>query len=309
MTHNATRSLDGRTVIVTGAGQGIGRACAILAAREGANVLVNDVGRALSGADEAQTTPADDVATEIVCFGGKAVADYGDVSSLEAVQKMVQTTFDAFGSLHAVLNPAGILRDGMIHKMSPQNFDAVVQTHLRGAFNVVRATIEHFRSQQDGAYVHFTSTSGLIGNVGQANYAAAKMGVVGLSRIVAIEGASKQVRSNVLAPFAWTRMTSAIPVTDASSAERVERMRLGMRSEQVATAALALIAPQISANGQIFCVRGNELILFSQPRPAQAISRPDDWTIHELVAKGLPSLAHSFTPLEVSGNIFDYEPL
>jgi NAD(P)-dependent dehydrogenase (short-subunit alcohol dehydrogenase family) len=134
------------------------------------------------------------------------------------VGRMIEQAKDTFGGLHAIVNPAGILRDGMFHKMTEEDWDRVIQVHLRGSFNVARASIELFREQKDGAYVLFTSTSGLIGNIGQANYAAAKMGIVGLSRIVAMEGARNNVRSNVIAPFAWTRMIASIPVKDEASA-------------------------------------------------------------------------------------------
>src|SRR5690606_28832107 len=147
---------------------------------------------------------------------------------------------------------AGILRDGMIHKMADEDWDAVLEVHRKGSYNSTRAAINHFREQEDGAYVLFTSTSGLIGNIGQANYAAAKMGIAGLSRIVAMEGARKNVRSNIIAPFAWTRMIESIPVKDEQSAKRVGRMKAAMRADQVAQLAVALCAPAArNVSGQI----------------------------------------------------------
>src|SRR5215212_2860453 len=195
--------LDGRVVIVTGAGRGIGRECALLAAREGARVLVNDLGGALSGGDEGDETPAQAVVNEILAAGGEAAANTESVASLAAARGMVEQARDTFGALHAVISPAGILRDGMFHKMSEEDWDLVIEVHLRGSFNVARASIELFREQQDGAYVLFTSTSGLFGNIGQSNYGAAKLGIMGLSRIVAMEGAARNVRSNIIAPAAW----------------------------------------------------------------------------------------------------------
>src|SRR5690606_41332765 len=135
---------------------------------------------------------------------------------------------------------AGILRDGMIHKMADEDWDAVLEVHRKGSYNSTRAAINHFREQEEGSFVLFTSTSGLIGNIGQANYAAAKMGIAGLSRIIAMEGAAKNVRSNIIAPFAWTRMIATIPVKDEESAKRVERMTNAMRAEQVGNFAVAL---------------------------------------------------------------------
>src|SRR5438270_798501 len=167
--------LPGKVVLVTGGGAGIGRACALLAAREGARVLVNDLGVGVAGEDEGSAGPAELVSAEIRAGGGEAVANSESVASYPAVQSMVQQALGCFGRIDAVINPAGILRDGMFHKMSEADWDAVIAVHLRGAFNVSRATVELFRNQGGGAYVHFTSASGLVGNLGQANYAAAKM--------------------------------------------------------------------------------------------------------------------------------------
>jgi NAD(P)-dependent dehydrogenase (short-subunit alcohol dehydrogenase family) len=167
-----------------------------------------------------------------------------------------------------------------------------------------------FRDQQEGAYVLFTSTSGLIGNIGQANYAAAKLGIMGLSRIVAMEGASKNVRSNVIAPFAWTRMLESIPVKDEASAARVERMRKGMRSDQVAQLAVALAAPgAASVSGQIFSARGNEIALFSQPRPVNKITKVEGWSPASIIQTALPAMSGDFTGMGASASVFPYDPI
>ncbi len=167
----------------------------------------------------------------------------------------------------------------MFHKMTDEDWDKVIDVHLQGSYNVCKAAVNHFREQQDGSFVLFTSTSGLIGNVGQANYAAAKMGVVGLSRILAMEGAPKNVRSNTIAPFAWTRMIATIPIKDEASAKRVERMKNMMRADQVAQLAVALASPACKdVNGQIFAARGNEVFLMSQPRPVRGIGKVEGWT-------------------------------
>jgi NAD(P)-dependent dehydrogenase (short-subunit alcohol dehydrogenase family) len=302
--------LDGKVVLVTGAAGGIGRECALLAAREGAKVVVNDLGASLAGDDAGSASAAEATAAEIRAAGGEAIANSESVASLSAVQGMVQEALSKWGRIDAVINPAGILRDRMFHKMSEAEWDAVISVHLRGAFNVSRATVELFREQGGGSYVHFTSTTALIGNVGQANYGAAKLGVAGLSRILAIEGAAKNVRSNVIAPFAWTRMTSSIPVTDEASAQRVGRMRDGMRSDQVAQLSIALAADGArDVNGQIFCVRGDEVILFSQPRPVGSIARADGWTPERLLNGGLQALKPRFTDLGVSASVFPYDPI
>ena len=217
--------LDGKVVIVTGGGNGIGRECALIAAREGAKVLVNDLGGSTRGDDTGSAQPAEAVAREIRAAGGEAVSNYGSVTDIKAVKCMVEQTLDTFGGLHSVINSAGILRDGMFHRMADQDWETVLDVHLRGSYNVCRATIEHFRNQQDGTYVLFTSTSGLVGNIGQANYAAAKLGVMGLSRIIALEGALKNVRSNIMAPVAWTRLTGTVPVKDEAQAARLRNTK------------------------------------------------------------------------------------
>jgi NAD(P)-dependent dehydrogenase (short-subunit alcohol dehydrogenase family) len=209
-----------------------------------------------------------------------------------------------------VINPAGILRDGMFHKMSDADWDSVIAVHLRGAYNVSRATVEHFRDQQEGSYVHFTSTSGLIGNIGQANYAAAKLGVMGLSRILAMEGAMKHVRSNIIAPFAWTRMIATIPVKDEASARRVERMRNAMRADQVAQLAVALASPEAAdVSGQVFAVRGNEVVLFDQPRPVKSLARMEGWTPRTLIDHAIPAMKSNFFDLGASASVFPYDPV
>lgn len=302
--------LDGKVVLVTGGANGIGRECALLAGRAGAKVVVNDLGAGVSGRGDDSVETAEGVVREIRAGGGEAVSNGESVASYGAVERMVAQALDSFGRIDAVINPAGILRDGMFHKMREADWDAVVEVHLRGAFNVSRAVVELFREQGGGSFVHFTSTSGLIGNLGQANYAAAKMGVVGLSRILAMEGAVKGVRSNVIAPFAWTRMIATIPVTDEASAQRVERMRTGMRADQVAQLAIALAADAASdVTGQIFAVRGNELILFNQPRPVASVARSDGWTPETLLSDALGALKHKFTDIGASATVFPYDPV
>ena len=302
--------LDGRVVLVTGGGNGIGKECALMAAAHGAKIVVNDLGGGLSGADTGDAGPAETVAQQIRDAGGEAVSNSDSVTDYDAVANMVEQAKDEFGGLHAIINPAGILRDGMFHKMSEADWKAVIDVHLHGSFNVTRAAVELFREQQDGAVVSFTSTSGLIGNIGQANYAAAKMGIAGLSRIVAMEGAIKNVRSNIIAPFAWTRMIASIPVQDEAGAERVERMRTGMRADQVAQLAVTLCADKAKhINGQIFSVRGNEVVLFSQPRPVKSVSRLEGWTPETLIEHGLSAMEGSFTDLGATTSVFPYPPV
>lgn len=302
--------LDGKVVLVTGAARGIGRECALAAARQGAHVVVNDLGGGVAGGDAGDAGPAQAVADEITQAGGQAVANSDSVSVMAGAEAMVAQALDTFGGLHAIINPAGILRDGMIHKMPEEDWRAVIDVHLHGTFNVTRAAVQHFRDQEDGCFVHFTSTSGLIGNIGQANYAAAKMGIAGLSRILAMEGALKNVRSNVIAPFAWTRMIATIPVKDEESAKRVERMKNKMRADQVATFAVGLCAPSAKdVSGQIFAVRGNEIFLFSQPRPVRGMARLEGWTPETVVAHALPAFKADMEDLGATASVFSWEPV
>ena len=287
--------LNGKVVLVTGGGNGIGRECALIAAREGAKVVVNDLGSSLNGADEGSAGPAETVAQEIIAAGGQAVSNSESVTSYASVQGMVQQALDTFGGLHAVINPAGILRDGMFHKMSEADWDAVIAVHMRGTFNVCRATIEHFRKQEDGAYVLFTSTSGLLGNIGQANYGAAKMGIAGLSRIIGMEGASKNVRSNVIAPVAWTRMTQSVPVKDEAAAERRAKMAETIRADQPAILSVALCADDAKhVSGQIFGARGDDIQLYSQPRPIMNLNKEEGWSPTSIIAECFPQMQDKF---------------
>jgi NAD(P)-dependent dehydrogenase (short-subunit alcohol dehydrogenase family) len=248
------------------------------------------------------------VAAEIRAAGGKAASNSDSVTDYAAVEGMREQALKEFGGLHAVINPAGILRDGMFHKMAIEDWKSVIDVHLHGAFNVTRATIELFREQQMGSYVLFTSTSGLIGNIGQANYAAAKLGVMGLSRIIAMEGAIKNVRSNIIAPFAWTRMIATIPIKDEASAKRVERMKNAMRADQVANVAVALCADGAKdTNGQIFAVRGNEVFLFNQPRPNRGMARLEGWSPDTILEHCLPAMKGNYEDLGATGSVFTWD--
>ena len=290
--------LDGKVVLVTGGGNGIGRECALIAAREGAKVVVNDLGGGLHGGDEGSVGPAETVAKEIIAAGGQAVFNTESVTSLKACEGMLEQALDSFGALHAVINPAGILRDAMFHKMTPENWDAVIEVHLRGTFNVCRATIEHFRNQEDGAYVLYTSTSGIIGNIGQTNYGAAKMGIAGLSRIIAMEGAAKNIRCNCLAPVAWTRMTQSVPVRDEAQAARRQQMAEAIRPDQPARFSVALLADAARhVSGQIFGSSGENIILYSQPRPIQTETKAEGWTVDTILSEALPNMQEKFYSL------------
>jgi NAD(P)-dependent dehydrogenase (short-subunit alcohol dehydrogenase family) len=291
-------ALTGKVVLVTGGGNGIGRDCALIAAQEGAKVVVNDLGGGLKGEDEGSASAAEMVAQEIRAAGGEAVSNSESVTSLKAVEGMVEQARDTFGGLHAVINPAGILRDVMFHKMSEQDWDRVIDVHMRGSFNVARATIDLFREQNDGAYMFFTSTSGLFGNIGQANYGAAKMGIAGLSRIIAMEGARNNVRSNCLAPVAWTRMTQSVPVKDEAAVARRAVMAEKIRADQPARFSVAMVAPAAShVSGQIFGASGENIILYSQPRPIETVTKEEGWSVETILSEAVPAMAPKFFDL------------
>ena len=301
--------MDGKVALVTGAGRGIGRAVAMNLAEAGAQVVVNDFGGDLHG-EATEQTPAQEVVAEITAAGGEAVANGGNVAKADDAAGMVQTAIDSFGKIDAVVNVAGILRDAYFHKMAPEQWQAVIDVHLNGTYNVARAAMEHFRAQESGAYVHFTSTSGLVGNTGQANYAAAKMGIVGLSRVIAMEGARFNVRSNCISPCAWTRMIEAIPVTSDEMAEAFDKFRQNASAEHVAPVATYLVSDAAKdVTGNIFGVRGNEIYLMSQPRPIRTLHKGDGWTPDDLAATLEPALRHDLYGLEGSGEYYSWDPI
>lgn len=198
-----------RVVVVTGAGGGLGREYALLLASEGARVVVNDLGGSRDGTGSGSAM-ADNVVREIVDAGGEAVANYDNVSTTDGAAAVVDSAISAFGAIHGVVNNAGILRDGSFVKMTPQTWDAVLKVHLYGSFNVTHAAWPHLKKQGFGRIVMATSTSGLFGNFGQANYGAAKAGLVGLLNTLAIEGERSDIRINAVAPMAATRMTEDV---------------------------------------------------------------------------------------------------
>lgn len=300
--------LEGKVVLVTGAGGGIGRDFALAMAASGASVLVNDLGTSVAG-EGASAGPAQKVVEEIRAAGGRAAASTDSVADWPSAGRIVQAALDTFGRLDAVVNNAGILRDRFFFNMSVDEWRAVIDVHLNGSFYVARAAAPHFRAQQSGCYVHMTSTSGLVGNLGQANYSAAKLGIVGLSKSIALDMARYGVRSNCIAPFAWSRMIGSIPTETPEQQARVGKMK-AMQTSKIAPLAVCLASEAArEVTGQVFAVRGNEIFLMSQSRPLRSVHRAEGWTAESLAAHGLPALRAGFYALDRSQDVFSWDPI
>ena len=300
--------LKDRVAVVTGAARGIGREIALLMAQLGARVVVNDYGGSEAGQGTTQA-PANDVVEEIRKAGGQAVASYDSVATMAGGERIVQTAIDAFGRLDIVVNNAGILRDRMIFNMTEEEWDAVIDTHLKGTFAVTRAAAPRMKEQRSGRFVNMTSTSGLVGNIGQANYAAAKLGIVGLTKVVALDMARYNVTANCISPFAWTRMIGTIPTETAAQKARVEKIK------KMSTAHIAPVAAFLASDaakditGQVIGVRGKEIMLFGHMRPMMRVHHAEGWTVERLAEMFPGTLQHHLVPLDTSGQYFNYDPL
>ncbi len=238
-----------RVIVVTGAGGGLGREYALTLAKEGASVVVNDLGGARDGTGAGHNM-ADQVVQEIKDAGGRAVANYDSVAETEGAENIIKTALDEFGKIDGVVSNAGILRDGTFHKMTFENWDAVLKVHLYGGYNVIRAAWPHFRENNFGRVVVATSTSGLFGNFGQANYGAAKLGLVGLINTLAQEGAKYNIKTNAVAPIAATRMTQ-----DILPPEVFEKLT----PEYVAPVVAYLMTEELPETASVFIVGGGKV--------------------------------------------------
>lgn len=285
--------LKGKVAIVTGAGGGIGRGHSLALASEGAKVVVNDLGGAVDGSGSSSSA-ASKVAEEIKAAGGEAVANHDSVTSVEGGENIIKTAVDAFGKLDILVNNAGILRDRMVFNMSPEEWDSVLKVHLYGHFNTTRPACVLFRQQRSGRIINTSSTSGL-GNRGQSNYAAAKEGIVGFTRTVAIEMGRYGVTCNAIRPNAGTRMTMSDDMKQA--AERSGRGELvkymeSMKPEDIAPLIVWLASDDsANVNGRTFFVQTGRIALFSEPIQEKVIEKQGGFTIDELFEKMPKTLA------------------
>jgi len=285
--------LDGRVAIVTGAGRGIGRSVARLLASEGASVVVNDLGSAVDGSGH-DSGPAHDVVAEIAEAGGKAVANGADISVFAAAENLVQTAIEEFGRLDILVNVAGILRDRMVFNMTEKEWDDVIRVHLKGTFNTTRFASAHWRSLRDESaqnrIINFTSVSGLHGAPGQPNYAAAKMGIVGLTWSSARALGKYGVTVNAISPGAATRMTDSVP-TD----RRRTRPEVDEWSPDNVAPIMAYLASERSGwiTGRIIHSSGYEVSLYSNPEPVVRIVGTGPWQPDALAEQ----VERSFGPL------------
>src|SRR5262249_25308836 len=300
--------LSDKVAVVTGSARGIGREIALLMARHGAQVVVNDYGGGADGSGPSRM-PADDGGNEIKAAGGQAVANYESVASMAGGKSIVQTALDHFGAVDIVVNNAGILRDRMIFNMTEEEWDGVIDTHLKGCFAVTRAAAPIMRERKWGRLINMTSTSGLVGNVGQANSAAAKLGIVGFTKVVALDMARYNVTANCISPFAWTRMIGTIPTETEAQKARVEKIKK-MGPEHIAPMAVFLASDAArEITGQVLGVRGKEIMLFCHMRPVRSIHDDRGWTPERLADMFPGTLRHHLAPLDTSGQFFNYDPL
>ena len=313
-------ALEGKVAVVTGSGRGIGRGIAMLLAREGASVVVNDPGVNVDGSGH-DNGPADQVVAEIKGEGGTAVANYDSVATPEGGENIIKTAVDTFGRIDILVNNAGILRDRMIFNMSEEEWDAVIAVHLKGHFNCTKPASILMRQQRYGRIINFSSGSGLIGLPGQANYGAAKSGIAGFTRVVAKDLGRYGVTCNAIAPGASTRMTQSVP--DAS---RELRARAGIATPGGPRPATTMsmrdpeyVAPMVgylctddawNINGQIFHVAGGTVGLAWHPTPMRTLWKPAMWTLDELCAAipeqmmaGIPNPAPPPPDLDIPGRL------
>lgn len=312
MSMSEKKLLEGKVALITGAGNGIGKAVALKFSELGAKIVVNDLGSTISGA-EADNSVAGAVAAEIVAAGGEAVANSGSVADPQTAQAMIDLALNTFKRVDIVVNNAGNVRFSPFDQMSFEDFDSLIKVHLYGSFLVARAAAPYFRDQRRGSYIHMSSAAGLVGNRGNANYSSAKLGIAALSKSIAFDMQEYGVRSNCIAPSAYSRMTDAVDQkrreTYSQNAAIVPlRNRQGKVDQIVPVVTYLASDLSTGVTGQIFGVRANEIYLYSQPRPLRTLHRQGGWTPESLVDME-KSWRTSFVPLETYQDVFSWDPV
>lgn len=299
--------LENKVVIVTGSGRGVGECIAKYCAEQGAKIVVNDLGK-----DESGISTADNVVDAIKVAGGEAIASKDNIGEWGGAEKLIQAAMDTWGRIDGIVNNAGILRDKIFHKITEEEWDQVIQVNLKGCFNTSRIAAPILKEQGFGSLVHMTSSSGLVGNFGQANYASSKMGLIGLSKSIALDMQRFNVRSNCIAPFAMTPMVMAgIPRETDEQKERwkvIERMQ----PEKIAPLVCALIADASAhISGQIFGARANEVYFMSQPRPVRTahIGDAEGISAEAIIDRVFPMFKDDFYKLDRSMDVFNWDPV
>lgn len=298
--------MEGKVVLVTGGGGGIGRETALLFAKKGARVVVNDLGSSVIG-EGSSSTPAEETCELIRKSGGEAIISCDSVADWKSAHRIIETAMDHYGRIDVVVNNAGNVRWNPFWEIDEEEYRSIIQVHLDGTFFVSRAAAPYFKQQNSGVYVHTTSTSGLMGNPEQAHYCAAKLGIVGLSKAIALDMKAYNVRSNCIAPYAFSRMAEG-RVRDPSHLQLLARLKPEQNSQL--TVALAADAAK-EVNGQVFICRGNEILLAKQGFPVCSIGACDEnpWSPESILERVFPSFKAEFAPLVGFGEYFSWAPL
>jgi NAD(P)-dependent dehydrogenase (short-subunit alcohol dehydrogenase family) len=282
--------LNGKVIVVTGGGRGIGRETALYCAAKGASVIVADPGVAADGSGE-DAAPAQATADEIVAAGGRAHANFGSVADSAQANSMIADAVERFGRIDGVINAGGYLRDGWWHKMARPQWDEMIDVHLNGSFNMCKAATPYFREQESGSFVLFTSPSAMIGNPAQANYSAAKHGVIGLMQSIALDMARAKVRANCIAPTAMTRLVEGAMRANGADDDHVARVAASMGADRIAPLAAWLVSDDAAdVSGYVMGARGEEVSFFDLPRPVARLRQEGGWTIEALSERFGPAI-------------------